>query len=207
MPTVSEDDPRTLEGDAPARLVAACQGTMAVRDKALVLLALASGLRRKEIAALRWRDVDLTLETGIGLVHVLAINSKTRRPRTAYLDPKARDALALHRLTAPSDPGDPVFAGRIKDGKAQPITTSGISHIVARIGLRAGVEVSPHRFRHTCARAMLAAGLTLPEVQRILGHSNMTTTARYLSALESQVDQSFSRIYGDQTNGRKKRAA
>ena len=54
---------------------------------------------------------------------------------------------------------------------------------------------------------LLAAEKGRPGEKYILGHSNMTTTARYLSALESQVERSFSRIYGDRTNGRKKRSA
>jgi len=64
---------------------------------------------------------------------------------------------------------------------------------IAEICRSAGIdEISPHRLRHTCAKRMLDAGRPLTEVQMILGHSSLNTTARYVTPgwedLQAAVD-------------------
>ena len=57
-----------------------------------------------------------------------------------------------------------------------------ISHRVHRLADRAGVPLSSvHQFRHTCASDLLENGITLPQVQGILGHAAIASTMRYLS--------------------------
>ncbi len=56
-----------------------------------------------------------------------------------------------------------------------------ISLAIRRIARRCDIEkITLHQFRHTCASDLLAAGLRVPEVQKILGHQTVTTTVRYL---------------------------
>jgi len=56
-----------------------------------------------------------------------------------------------------------------------------VSNTVHRLARRAGIKLhSLHQFRHTCASDLIAAGVKLPEVQRILGHTGIATTMRYL---------------------------
>lgn len=66
-----------------------------------------------------------------------------------------------------------------RDGN--PLDAQAVSQQVHRIAKRAGIRLhSLHQFRHSCASDLLAAGASLPEVQRILGHSTVATTMRYL---------------------------
>lgn len=66
-----------------------------------------------------------------------------------------------------------------RDGN--PLDAQAVSQQVHRIAKRAGIRLhSLHQFRHSCASDLLAAGVALPEVQRILGHTSVATTMRYL---------------------------
>jgi integrase/recombinase XerD len=68
--------------------------------------------------------------------------------------------------------------------------------------------VSLHQFRHTCASDLLEGGVSLPEVQRMLGHLSVTTTARYLQIADPQRVEAMHRhplndaLGRDQQNGR-----
>jgi site-specific recombinase XerD len=60
------------------------------------------------------------------------------------------------------------------------LTAASISNGVHRLAASAGIRfVSLHQFRHSCASDLLEAGVALPDVQRILGHSVIATTVRY----------------------------
>lgn len=62
-----------------------------------------------------------------------------------------------------------------------------VSHLVGRLSSRAGVErVTLHQFRHSCASDLLAAGVTMPEVQKLLGHAVIQSTVRYASVADPQ---------------------
>jgi site-specific recombinase XerD len=62
-----------------------------------------------------------------------------------------------------------------------------ISNTIHRIARRAGVSIhSLHQFRHTCASDLLEAGVHLAQVQRVLGHSVIATTVRYIHIADPQ---------------------
>lgn len=62
-----------------------------------------------------------------------------------------------------------------------------VSLLVGRLSKRAGIErVTLHQFRHSCASDLLAAGVTIPEVQRLLGHAAIQSTVRYAAVADPQ---------------------
>jgi integrase len=74
--------------------------------------------------------------------------------------------------------------------EAGPLTPKALDGLVARAVRAAGISkrITPHSLRHTCATALLRARADLATVRDVLGHSNITTTARYLhSAFGSKV--------------------
>ena len=74
----------------------------------------------------------------------------------------------------------------------QQITTDGIRYILSTIADRAGVEnVHPHRFRRTFATRLAARGMEIQEIQKLLGHSKVDTTLRYISVDDAQVQASY----------------
>jgi site-specific recombinase XerD len=71
---------------------------------------------------------------------------------------------------------------------------SAVSHAVARLAARAGLErVTLHAFRHSCASDLLEAGVRVPEVQRLLGHRGLATTVRYLAIADRQRHAAIAR--------------
>jgi integrase/recombinase XerD len=74
------------------------------------------------------------------------------------------------------------------------VSAESISNMVRRLAEEAGVgKVTIHQFRHTCASDLLEAGVTLPEVQKILGHAVIASTVRYLSIADPERAAAISR--------------
>jgi integrase/recombinase XerD len=153
------------------------------RNRVLLFLLYASGVRRGELAQLFWKDVQASRDSG--QVTVLGKGGKTRSillPESVWKQ--------LQRLRGDADTGDPVFPSR-KKGK--PLTESGIWRIVKRAGKRAGLEasVSPHWLRHAHASHALDRGAPIHLVQATLGHASINTTGRYLHARPKDSSSRF----------------
>ena len=73
--------------------------------------------------------------------------------------------------------------------RASPMSVDAVQVICKRAGEAAGLKyrVHPHMLRHSLARRMLERGAQLPEVQRVLGHSRLSTTGIYLTPSEEDV--------------------
>jgi integrase/recombinase XerD len=76
-----------------------------------------------------------------------------------------------------------------------PFTERTVQRIVKRVANKAGItaEVTPHVLRHTCAVNMIQKGISLPAVQRILGHDRLETTAIYLNLQPEHVLEEYRR--------------
>lgn len=136
--------------------------------KPILICALDTGMRQGEMLKLRWRDVDF--ENGI--ITVVAFNTKTLRERQVAMT--IRLTLEFERLfeMSPKDPDGFVF--NIHDNVSKSFTT---------VRLLSGLpDVRFHDLRHTAATRLVQGHLPLAEVGRILGHTNPTTTYRYVNA-------------------------
>jgi site-specific recombinase XerD len=148
------------------------RGARTKRDRVLLEVLYAGGLRVSEVASLAWADV---LVRDKGQVQ-LSITGKGGIVRQVLLPaPVSKSLLALR-----GDAGvnDAVFASR-KTG-AQ-LGERAMLGLVKRAAARAGLEarVSPHWLRHAHASHAIDRGATLPEVQSTLGHGNIATTSGY----------------------------
>jgi integrase/recombinase XerD len=151
------------------------------RDHALLLVAIQTGLRVSELAALSWTDVEL----GAG-AHVRC-HGKGRKERITPLTTQTTTVLAdWHAETRP-EPDDPMFPSRRQSSR---LSTDGIAAIVARhanttaagcpsLGTK---DVTPHVLRHTCAMRLLAVGVDITVIALWLGHESVETTQMYLHA-------------------------
>ncbi|MBI2780383.1 MAG: tyrosine recombinase [Chloroflexi bacterium] len=185
--------PRVLEVDQIERLLAAVDEdggdrhspspvaeAIAIRDRALVEVAYAAGLRISELAAAELSNLDLRR----GEVRVLGKGRKERigllgRPAIAaieaYLD-EARPALAARRRDPGPEP-DAIFLNH--DGG--PLGVRGLRYRIDRLCRVAGLPegVSPHTLRHSFATHLLDGGADLRVVQELLGHESLATTQVY----------------------------
>ncbi|MGH9382212.1 MAG: tyrosine recombinase XerC [Thermoanaerobaculia bacterium] len=181
--------PRHLRPGEVESLVEAASGTepLARRDRALLELLYATGLRVGELVSLDWRDLDLPGR----VLRVVGKGGKERmvpfgRPATEALrdwgaasDLESRSARPETRSPrGASDPDeDPVFlnhrGGRLSARSVRRI----LDRYVEAAALAAGVH--PHTLRHTFATHLLERGADLRAIQELLGHSSLSTTQQY----------------------------
>lgn len=143
----------------------------AARNVALVALVLHTGLRVAELAALDVADYVTAERSG----ELLVRDGKGHKARRLPLNLTARRALAAWRAARPVNDAPQLFTGR---GGGR-LTPRGIQKVIAELGRRAGVTVTPHRLRHTYAKNLVNTGASLDKVGALLGHSNLSTTAIY----------------------------
>jgi len=176
-PKQSRRLPQVLSRDEVGRLLEAPRGTEppALRDRALLELMYACGLRASEAIGLELGDVDL--DTGIlrargkgSKERLVPIGSTASRAVVAYLG-RGRPRLA----------GDRMEAALFLNHRGGRLTRQGLYKIVQRHARTAGLDgkMSPHTLRHTFATHLLAGGCDLRSLQEMLGHADIATTQVY----------------------------
>jgi integrase/recombinase XerD len=152
--------------DRHAGLVAAHAATRGDRAGLATLFALYAGLRRAEIASLRWADIGSDSVRVIGKGDVVA---------ELPLHPLLAQAVAAYR-DRPGDRGEYVFAGRF----GGPVTPATVWGWVRQVGEDAGAGPVPtHVLRHTCLAVALDNTRDLRAVQELARHARPETTAGY----------------------------
>jgi len=160
-----------------AALMGACESDptpAGARDAAIIGLLYTCGLRRAELVTLDLGDYD----AGAG---TLRVRGKRNKERLAYPTNGAAEALADWLAIRGDEPG-PLFTAIVRGGhiQARRMTTQAVYHILTERAQQAGVKkLSPHDFRRTFVGDLLDAGADISTVQRLAGHANVTTTARY----------------------------
>lgn len=167
---------RHVEGPELVHLFGACATTAPrdVRDLALLAVLRLAGLRRAELAELDLADLD----RGTFTLRVLGKGDHERLGYIAQARPEIEAWLVLRGEAA-----GPLFCGVLKSGAlrvGRRIGESSIAYVIARLATRAAVaHLSPHDLRRTMVGDLFTAGADLAIVQRIAGHADVKTTARY----------------------------
>ena len=156
------------------------------RNRAILTLLYASGMRVSELCGLCWRDLQPNSDGG--QVTVLGKGGVTR----AVKIPASVWKLVSGLRDANAEPGDPVFRSR-KKGNGGVLRPLAVLQVVRQAAARAGIElpVSPHWFRHAHASHALDRGAPIHLVQTTLGHASITTTGRYLHARPNDSSSRF----------------
>jgi site-specific recombinase XerD len=150
-----------------------------IRDRAMLHLAFAAGMRVSELVGLRLDQIDRSLST----VHIMG---KGRRERVLPLWKETATAVKAWLKVRPVSGSPELFL----NARAQAMTRSGFEYILARhvaTAARAapsiaGKSVSPHVLRHTCAMHTLQATRDVRKVSLWLGHASLQSTEAYLRA-------------------------
>lgn len=165
---------------------------LGLRDRAILELLYAAGLRVSELVSLDWSDLDLSDR----VLRVLGKGGKERmvpfgREAATALGAWLREWDAVRSGPAGGDRGEPVFLNR-RGGR---LTDRSIRNLVDRYTRAAGVPdgVHPHTLRHTFATHLLEGGADLRAIQELLGHSSLSTTQKYTHV---DVDRLL-RVYRD----------
>lgn len=189
------------------RVLATCVGDdpASLRDRVLLQVALSTGLRSFELAALRWADLDL--DAGQVIVRKGKGDKLRTVPIPADLTPllekwrrRVEEATGYDADTPDVHGRLPAVFPRLHRGNPvgwqhqscgtdeirtlwhSPLSTKSIGNIVERRGTEGGVpELRPHDLRRTYAGTLENAGVPVQTISKLLGHSTLDTTTRYLS--------------------------
>jgi len=159
---------RILTREEELRLLAACENRYQKHLRPILICALDTGMRRGEIFGLKWSDVDFEER----VLTIRAFNTKTMKERQVSLT--TRLAIELEKLWDAS----PKIKDQLVFGFMNNVKKS-FTSVRTKAGL---LDVRFHDLRHTAATRLVAAHLPLPEVGRVLGHTQANTTYRYVNA-------------------------
>jgi integrase/recombinase XerD len=178
-PRVRKRTPKSLSNEDMERLLsepARTQTPKALRDRALLEVLYATGLRVTELVSLNVDDVNLASAT------VRVVRPKDQQERIVPIHQRAlgplQDYIERGRIQLLRDPKEPAL---FLNHRGKRLTRQGlwliVKHYVREVGIRE--EVTPHTLRHTFASHLLDKKAELEYVQQILGHANISTTQVY----------------------------
>jgi integrase len=171
LPAVRSQRDRIADPEEAAALIAA----LAPGDRALWATAFYAGLRRGELQALRWEDVDLAGGT-------IRVERSWDRSGT-YIEPKTRGG--KRRVPVPAVLRDHLVERRMATGRSEglvfgdstPFGESGVRERAHRAWRRAGLaRITLHEARHTFASLMIAAGVNAKALSAYMGHASVVFT-------------------------------
>lgn len=184
-PKVQTEQIRPFSPDQiTALLEAAKRSTHALRDEAIVLFLLDTGLRASELCNLKQGDVDL-----IGRRCVVL--GKGNKQRAVYFGRTAGRALTNYLRRLPQGPELPVFRTGRGENKKEPFQRNGLQQLIERLGKVAelsAVRCSPHTFRHTFAVEFLRAGGNVFSLKELMGHTTLHMTNKYVALAQADIE-------------------
>lgn len=151
------------------------------KERAIVEVLLATGIRVSELTGMEINDIDPNALT----VHVR--HGKGDKERITYINPVAMNHLKIYLDSRP-EKGSHLFYNK----NHLPLDAGGVRFILNQIAARASVSnVHPHRFRRTFATGLARRGMDLQEIQRLLGHTDINTTMRYINIDDTKVQAAY----------------
>ncbi len=161
------------------------------RDRALMLMAVETGLRVSELISLRWRDVVF----GTG-AHVTC-TGKGRKMRCVPLRRETEDAIHAWQKEQDGQPDEPVFP----NARHQALSRDGVEYLLSEHTKAASTKcpslkkkrVSPHVLRHSTAMNLLQHGVECSVIALWLGHESIETTQVYLHANLALTEQALAK--------------
>ena len=158
------------------------------RDLAIVGLMLLQGLRSAEVLALNPEDVLLSEGQ-------LRVRGKGNKLRFLPLAPETVQLLEHYmRLERPNPCSAALFVSLKGPARGQRMTPAGLRSLFRYHRRTTGIKLAnPHRFRHTFASDMLRAGVSLPALMRLMGHSDIQTTLLYVQVTPHDVYLEYAR--------------
>ena len=153
-----------------------------LKERALVEMLLSTGVRVSELSEMLVSDIDfITMDVKVK-------HGKGAKERKTYTTPVSAKHVKKY-LAERKDSDSPYLFCNLKHGKLKP---GGIRHILNVVAKRAGVaNTHPHRFRRTFATGLAKRGMDVQEIQRLLGHSRLDTTMKYVCVDDENVKASY----------------
>lgn len=176
--TARRDLPKAISEQTFQRLLTAATTN---RDKLILVMLRDTGARIGSVCSLRWQNINFERKT-------MLVAAKGNKLQMLFISARLLEQLQKYKQTYPTLP-ELVF-------DVQP---HAIQQMLRRLKKKAGVTeiCNPHSFRHAFARDSITRGLDLARTSRLLGHTNIKTTATYYAIFAmDELDDTFHRIWG-----------
>ena len=188
------ENPRRPRADIEdyQKLLGACNGYTAHRDRLMVEILFKAGLRYTELISLSVDDLDLSNDK------IIVKAGKGQKYREVYMFPSVKEAASIYlsyRKSVPLENRNTLRLWINQYGK--PISKEGGRNAIYRIAGKAGITFSPHRARRFYARHLWEQGIRPEIIQHLMGHSDLATTLLY-----TQIDQKD--VFREMRNSMKK---
>jgi len=180
--------PRHLDDQEEQALVVVVTESGSLRDRAILLLMLHTGLRARELCSLTRAQVRLGKRSG-----TISVLGKHHKQREIPLNATARAALLAYdpSLRRPSQDTTPLFLSEKKHAR---LTERGLGYLINKYAKSANVrDVSPHDLRHRFGYRM-AATVPLHRLAQLMGHDSLDTTMRYVQGTRQDLQQAVETI-------------
>lgn len=165
-------------------LKAADRSKHPLRDEAILLLLMDTGMRAEELCSLTWDDVNLQE------AYCRIRDGKGGKGRVAPLAPATKRALYKYLNEREYEPNTALFLSDRGRDAGGGLTRHGLRFLIIRLGKAAkitNVRLSPHTFRHTFAVEFLRAGGQVFALQQMLGHTSLAMTNRYVALAQADI--------------------
>ena len=187
MPRPEKRMPPPFSPEDIKALLAACnlKTPKGMRDKAMVLGLLDSGLRASELVSLQVKSVDLRSAP-------VMVIGKRHKQRTVRFGAQTRKRILRYLATRQELTPESMLwvAYRKSRTERDSLTLRGLEIVCSRLGEKAGVmPCHPHRFRRTFALCCLRDGMDLRLLRLLMGHSSLTVLQRYLALTGEDIER------------------
>jgi len=191
-PKIEKKIPEILSMDEVVKLLEQPSGDSAkeIRDKAMLELLYATGIRVTELITLKTADVNLNMGY---------INCKdSNKERVIPFGNEARKALSKYisetREIMVADPESPYLFANCS---GQPMSRQGFWKLIKYYAKKAGItaDITPHTLRHSFAAHLVENGADLRSVQEMLGHSDISTTQIYAHMTHSHIKEVYAKAH------------
>lgn len=191
-PPVEKKPPRIMSGREVERLLEqpVCTENKGIRDKAMLELLYATGIRVSELINLDVSDVNLSMKfircSGTKKERIVPMGNKAHAALTEYLE-KARDVMI-----------------KSKDEKALFVNCSGVRlsrqgfwKLIKHYQKTAGIEheITPHTLRHSFAAHLVENGADLHAIQEMMGHADISSTQVYSQLMNSRIKDVYEKAH------------
>lgn len=189
-PKIEKKAPETLSVDEINQLLD--QPTKStpkeIRDKAMLELLYATGMRVSELISLKVEDVNLAMS------YILCRDAN--KERVIPIEQTARLALENYISSVRHvmcEDSEFLFTNL----KGQPMSRQGFWKLIKAYAVKAGIDkdITPHMIRHSFASHLVTNGADLKAVQEMLGHSDISTTQIYLKSRQSRIKEEYEKAH------------
>ncbi len=159
------------------------------RDRAMLELMYATGLRVTELVSLDLKDVQQDSESP----HVRLVGKGNRERQLPLFDSAAQEVIEYIKAARPRLIGNRKETALFVNRRGERLTRQGFWLILKGYAAAAGIQgrVTPHTLRHSFATHMLRGGMDIHKVQELLGHANISTTQVYTQVSREHIRETY----------------